>query len=326
MSKTVIGVDLGGTRIRAARLTPHLDILERVETLTLAETGPEATLNRIKDQIRKVMPADNSTVEGIGISAPGPLNPETGVIYSPPNLNGWYHVPLKAILEEEFGVPVYAGNDANVAALAEAVRGAAKGYRHSIYLTISTGIGSGMIIDDRLLLGNEGLGAEAGHMMMLVGDKVSSLEMEAAGPDMAMQAVNRIQAGEKSLMTDMVNGDLSKINAKILGDAAHAGDALAKSIIARSGFIIGLGIVNLLHIFNPQIIVIGGGVANLGEMLFTPMHEAIKKHCLDEAYWKNLIITQPLLGEDVSIYGAGALVTTKGGMVKVSDVIKALNS
>ncbi|HRF94854.1 MAG TPA: ROK family protein, partial [Aggregatilineales bacterium] len=203
MDKMIIGVDLGGTRIRAARMNAHLDILERVETLTLAETGPEATLNRIKEQIRRVMPADKNLIEGIGISAPGPLNPETGVIYTPPNLNGWYHVPLKAILEEEFGVPVYAGNDANVAALAEAVRGAARGYRHSIYLTISTGIGSGMIIDDRLLLGHEGLGAEAGHMMMIVGDRVSSLEMEAAGPDMAMQAVNRIQAGEKSSMYDM---------------------------------------------------------------------------------------------------------------------------
>jgi glucokinase len=326
MSKAVIGVDLGGTRIRAARLTPHLDILERVETLTLADTGPDATLNRIKEQIRKVMPQDKSELEGIGISAPGPLNPETGVIYSPPNLDGWHYVPLKAILEEEFGVPVYAGNDANVAALAEAVRGVARGYRHSIYLTISTGIGSGMIIDDRLLLGHEGLGAEAGHMVMMVGDKVSTLENEAAGPDMALQAVNRIKAGEKSLMTDMVNGDLSKLNAKILGDAAHAGDEMAKSIIARSGYIVGLGIVNLLHLFNPQIVVVGGGVANLGELLFAPMREAVQKHCIDEAYWKNLIITQPQLGEDVSIYGAGALVTTKGGIRKITEVIHTLNN
>ncbi|MDX2075639.1 MAG: ROK family protein, partial [bacterium] len=295
MDKMIIGVDLGGTRIRAARMNAHLDILERVETLTLAETGPEATLNRIKEQIRRVMPTDKNQIEGIGISAPGPLNPETGVIYTPPNLNGWYHVPLKAILEEEFGIPVYAGNDANVAALAEAVRGAGRGYRHIIYLTISTGIGSGMIIDDRLLLGHEGLGAEAGHMMMIVGDRVSSLEMEAAGPDMAMQAVNRIRAGEKSSMYDMVHGELGQINAKILSDAAHAGDALARSIVARSGYIIGLGIVSLLHIFNPQIVIVGGGVANMGDMLFMPMREAVEKHCLDQAYWKDLIITQPQL-------------------------------
>jgi glucokinase len=326
MSKMIIGVDLGGTRIRAARLNQHLDILERVETLTLADTGPEATLNRIKEQIRRVMGDDKNAIEGIGISAPGPLNPETGVIYSPPNLNGWHHVPLKAILEDEFGIPVYAGNDANVAALAEAVRGAARGYRHSIYLTISTGIGSGMIIDDRLLLGHQGLGGEAGHMMMLVGERVSSLEGEAAGPDMALQAVNRIQDGEKSLMTELVNGDLSKINAKILNDAAQAGDLLARSIIARSGYIIGLGIVSLLHIFNPQIIVVGGGVANIGDMLFMPMREAVEKHCIDQAYWKDLIITQPQLGEDVSIVGAGALVPTKGGVGKVSDVIYTLNN
>lgn len=325
MDKIIIGVDLGGTRIRVATLTPHLDIIERVETLTLADTGLEATLSRIKEQIRRVFPQDKTRIAGIGISAPGPLNPTTGVIYSPPNLPGWHHVPLKSILEEEFDVPVYAGNDANVAALAEAVRGAARGYRHIIYLTISTGIGSGIIIDDRLLLGHQGLGAEAGHIIMIVGDRVSSLENEAAGPDLAYQARKRIEGGEKSIMVDLVKGDLSKIDAKILGDAAHQDDALAKDIIARGGYIIGLGIVSLLHLFNPQIVVVGGGVANLGDMLFNPMQEAIQKHCIDQAYWADLILTKPELGEDVSIIGAAALVPTQGGVGRVSDVIQTLN-
>jgi glucokinase len=323
MSKYIIGVDLGGTRIRAARLDSNLTILERHETLTLADEGLEPTLNRIKEQIRKVIPADASEVLGIGISAPGPLNPETGVIVSPPNLPGWHNVPLGDILREEFGVPVYTGNDANVAILAEAAVGAARGYKHAIYVTVSTGIGSGILTDSRLLLGKHGLGAEAGHMIMIVDDQVSSLEHQAAGPDMADIARARIRNGESSIITEMVNGDLDSIDGSTVGRAAQNGDALALSVVQRSGSILGMGIVNLLHLFNPEIVVIGGGVSKLGELLFAPMRESIEKYCIDEAYWRDLIITQPDTGEDVSIIGAAALAAMQGGKQSLSDVLNA---
>lgn len=320
MPKTIIGVDLGGTRIRAARLDSQLRILSKEETLTLADEGLEPTLNRIKQLIHKVIQPGES-VEGIGISAPGPLNPNTGVIVHPPNLPGWRDVPLGDILKEEFGVPIYVGNDANVAVLAEVARGAAKGYRHAIYITVSTGIGSGMIIDGRLLLGKEGLAAELGHTVMIVEPRVSSLETEAAGPDMAAQAVQRIEAGESSIMKDMVGGDLSKLSGKTVGDAALEGDPMAVSIVQRSGKLVGCGIVNCLHLFNPEIVVVGGGVANLGDLLFKPMRKAIEDYSIAEAYWRDLVITTPDLGEDVSVVGAAALVATQGG---VEDITKAL--
>lgn len=323
MSQFIIGVDLGGTRIRAARLDHQLNILERVETLTHAEQGLEATLQRIKAEIKKVMPTDKSQVIGIGISAPGPLNPQTGVIVRPPNLDGWVDVPLGDILKKAFDVPVFVGNDANVAILAEAARGAAKGYRHAIYVTVSTGIGSGILVDGRLLLGANGLAAEAGHMVMLVEERVSTLEEEAAGPDMADQARKRIEAGEKSSIYEMVKGDLSKVDGATVGRAATTGDPLALSIVTRSGKLVGMGIVNLLHLFNPEIVVIGGGVSNLGELLFRPMKEAIEAYAIDDDYWKNLVITTPVLGEDVSIIGAGTLVATDGGQIKLEDAINA---
>jgi glucokinase len=322
MAEVIIGVDLGGTRIRAARLDRDLKILERVETLTLADEGLNPTLQRIKDLIRQVLPDDDTPVAGIGISAPGPLNPETGVIINPPNLPGWREVELGAILHSEFSVPVYVGNDANVAALAEVARGAARGYRHAIYITISTGIGSGIIVDGRMLLGQSGLAAEAGHMIMLVGDIVSSLEEEAAGPDMADQARARIQAGEESVMKTMVNGDLSKITGSTVGQAARANDPLGLEIVQRSGKLVGLGIVTLLHLFNPEIIVIGGGVSNLGELIFRPMHEAIQQYAISDFYWKSLVITTPDLGEDVSVIGAAVLVATDGGVIDIADVIE----
>ncbi|GAB4338381.1 MAG: ROK family protein [Phototrophicales bacterium] len=312
MAPYVIGVDLGGTRIRAARLDQNLKILQRVETLTLAHQGLEPTLQRIQDQIRQVMTNADECL-GIGISAPGPLNPETGVIVSPPNLPGWHDVPLGNVLHETFNIPIFAGNDANVAALAEAALGAARGYRHVIYVTVSTGVGSGIITDGRLLLGKSGLAAEAGHMQMLVGERVSSLELETAGPDMAEQAKQRIKAGEHSALFEMVNGKIDQIDAATIGKAAQNGDPLALSIVTRSGTILGLGIVNLLHLFNPEIVIIGGGVSNLGNLLFDPMHTAIQQYCIDDAYWKDTIFTTPHLGEDVSIYGAAALVITDGG-------------
>ncbi|HEX2620738.1 MAG TPA: ROK family protein, partial [Phototrophicaceae bacterium] len=259
MSDVIISVDLGGTRIRAAQLDHSLKILKREETFTLAHLGLESTLGRIKDLIHSVLPEDPSvSVVGIGISAPGPLNPKTGVIVAPPNLPGWHNVPLGDILADEFNMPVYVGNDANVAALAEYTHGAAKGgnYRHVIYITHSTGIGSGIICDGRLVLGRDGLGAEVGHIPMVMdGGRVSTLEEESAGPDMADQAVKRIKAGEKSLISDLVNGDLTLVNGSTVGQAAQKGDALALEIVRRSGMLVGLGIVTLLQLFNPEIVI-----------------------------------------------------------------------
>jgi len=321
----VIGVDLGGTRIRAAKCDASLNILKREETLTLAHEGLEPTLNRIKALIRKVLPEDDTPVLGIGISAPGPLNPETGVIVAPPNLAGWHNVPLGDLLHEEFNIPIYVGNDANVAALAEALRGAAAGYKNIIYITVSTGIGGGIISDGLMLLGHIGLGAEVGHMILVVNGKVSSLELEAAGPSIAKKVRARIASDEKSSIKEQVGDDLDKIDGAIVGKAALAGDALALDAVQVAGRIIGLGIVTLLHLFNPEIIVIGGGVANnLGDVLLNPVRKTIQAHALDEAYWRDLKIVPPDLGEDVSIVGSAALVITHGGVKRVDELAKSL--
>lgn len=325
MGKQIIAVDLGGTQIRTAHYDEHLNLLQRENTLTLAHEGLEACLRRIKAYIHKVMPENIDEIRGIGFSAPGPLNPMTGVIVAPPNLPGWHNVPLAEIIQDEFNVPVYVGNDANVAALAETTKGAAKGYRHVIYLTISTGIGGGLICDGMMLLGHEGLGAEVGHIPMIVADgKVSSLELEAAGPAIAEQVRQRIETGEICIVKEMVQGDLSKIDAKVVGQAAEQGDRVAVEQLAYAGRIIGIGIVTLLHLFNPEIIVIGGGVSKTGDLLFKPMRKAIHEHVLDEAYIENLKIEKSALADDVALVGAAALVATDGGRIDVREITKLL--
>jgi len=187
------------------------------------------------------------------------------------------------------------------------------------------GVG-GILVDGKMLLGRDGLAAEAGHMVMIVGDRFSSLEEEAAGPDMAAHARRRIEAGEKSAMVDIVDGDLDKLSGKVVGDAAMQGDALALDIIHWGGTVAGCGIVNLLHLFNPDVIVIGGGVTAVGNLIFDPINEAIKKYSIDDAYWEELIVAPAALRDDVSIYGAGALVLTEGGTLDIAEVSKLIGA
>jgi glucokinase len=195
-----------------------------------------------------------------------------------------------------------------------------------IFITISTGIGGGIVSDGRLLLGRDGLAAEVGHTILLVNGHVSSLEKEAAGPALARQARERIAAGEASLIRDLVAGDLELITGKVVGRAAQQGDRLALSIVQRAGRMVGLGFVSLLHVFNPEIIVVGGGVSNLGELLFAPMRETIEQHAIDRSYWEHLKIRPAELGENVSLIGAAALVVTRGGVEDVGAVARKLDT
>lgn len=314
----VIGVDLGGTRIRAARLTPQLTLQARKEIPTRVQDGPEKIVQRMIGLIREVWPADGR-VECIGVAAPGPLDPFTGVILSPPNL-GWLNVPLRDMLSEALGVPVIVGNDANAAALAEAMIGAGRGLRHMIYLTISTGVGSGIIVDGKLHTGARGLAAEAGLIPLLYGDRIATLEDVSAGPDMAQEAVRRMDAGETSSLS-MVSGELT---AESVGAAAETGDALANRVIAAAGRNIGLGIVTLLHLFNPQRVVIGGGVSQLGDRIFDPIRASAAKYVCDPAFLDGVDIVPAHFGADVGLVGAGALVLTQGGTLDLEQASRLL--
>ena len=323
MGKQIIAVDLGGTQIRSARYDSDLNILQRENTLTQAESGPQATVERMKAYIDKVMPANRDEIQGIGISSPGPLNPKTGVVIAPPNLPGWRNVQLGDMIADAFKLPVFVGNDANVAALAEACKGAAQGCRHLVYITVSTGIGSGIISEGRLVSGRAGLAAELGHIPIIVeNNRVSSIELEAAGPAIARRVKAALANGAESRITDLAGGDLEAIDAKVVGMAAAAGDDLAISNLAYAGRIIGMAIVTALLLFNPEIVVVGGGVTKTGELLFAPMRQAVEEHILDSAFVQDLRIERAALGDDVALVGAAALVATAGGNIDISELDK----
>jgi glucokinase len=312
MNDVYLTVDLGGTRIRAARCRADGTIEARTERMTKAVTGADAVIERIEQALRKVWPeTDADTVKAISVVAPGPVDPWTGVIFIAPNLPGFVDIPLRDRLTSIFHVPVYIGNDANLAGLAEWRFGAARGHHHVIYLTISTGIGGGVIVNDKLLLGSRGLAAELGHVTVDVNSphclcgNVGCIEWLASGTGIVRQTVRRLRAGDASTISDLVQGNLDAINVEVVEQAAQAGDALANEAFDRAFKALGLYLTSLLHIFNPSIVVIGGGVSNMGDRLFKPLQASVNQHVMNPHYLCPIVPAQ--LRGDVGLLGALAL-------------------
>jgi glucokinase len=308
----IIAVDFGGTNIRAASFdSPKPPPSEQSKTPTQASDGPEAVLERLKQSIRALFPEDGRDVR-IGVGAPGPLDPRKGVVLEAPNLPGWKNIPLQETLEKTFDCPVAIGNDANVAALGEWRFGAGVGTDNLIYLTISTGIGGGIIADGRLLLGAQGLAAEVGHMtvdpegpMCGCGHK-GHLEAIASGTAIARRAQELIDQGHSSSLLEVYQAQ-GTLTAVEVGQAAQSGDELALEVIAYAGRAIGRQLADLAHAFNPKIFILGGGVSQLGPLLFDPVHDALQAHVMHPAYTQDLKVVPAALGDDAGLIGAMVL-------------------
>lgn len=308
MSNT-IAVDIGGTQIRVALYEPDsTKPVAHQRTRSLA-TQP-GVYERLERAIESVWPQDG--VKAIGIASPGPLDPHTGTILATPNIPEWQNFPLTAKLSQHFNVPVYLDNDANMAGLAEWQFGAGKGHRDLVYLTISTGIGGGVISNGCLLQGFHGMGAELGHMIIdpdgpLCGcGSHGHIESFSSGPSIARYVAEQLAAGQESSLRSQAN-----ISAAHIADAARAGDALAISAFKRAGHYLGIAVANYLAIFDPSILIFGGGVSQVGELLFKPFEESLRKHTFHPHYLDNLVITKAALGDDAGLLGALALARMK---------------
>ncbi|HEY4688924.1 MAG TPA: ROK family protein [Anaerolineae bacterium] len=311
-----IGVDIGGTNLRAARFTGFAHTPDmKLKSLTEAGAGPQAVIQRLEQLIRDVSPPNLVGVAGVGLIAPGPVDPFSGTVLEAPNLPGWENLPLKHIMEERLGRPVFLGNDANLAALGEWKFGAGRGHDDVLYLTISTGIGGGVISGGRLLLGAHGLAAEVGHMLAVPDGPMCScgqrghLEAVASGTAIGHTARARLLAGggRHSLIRDRIEGAPDQVTSAIVGEAALAGDAFAQEIIAEAGTFIGRAVASLLHAYNPSIVICGGGVSLLGDMLLEPVRVAVRRYAMSEAYWRDCPIVIAELGDDAGLIGAGVL-------------------
>ncbi len=310
MEKAYLTVDLGGTRIRAARCRADGTIEARTEQFTRAEEGANAVVERIAESLREVWPTKGK-VASISVVAPGPVDPFTGVIFLAPNIPGFANLPLRDRLQAIFNVPVVIGNDANLAGLAEWRYGAARGHNHVVYLTVSTGIGGGVIMSGHLLVGSRGLAGELGHVKVdyhgapCQCGSVGCIESIASGTGLVRQVRERLTAGEMSRITEIVSGNLDAINVEVIARAAEHGDPLANAVLDDSFFALGMAVVSFLHSYNPSIVIIGGGVSNLGERMFKPVRDTVNRHVMDPAYVCPIVPAQ--LSGDVGLLGALAL-------------------
>jgi glucokinase len=308
----VVAVDLGGTNLRAAFFpAAQSQPATQRKIPTQAHEGTEAVLKRLVTLIRDVTPSGQRGLR-IGVAAPGPLDPRRGMVYGAPNLPGWQAVPLRDRLADALGCPVVVGNDANLGALGEWRHGAGQGVENLLYLTIGTGIGAGVIADGRLLLGARGLAAELGHMTVVPDGPACGcglrghLEAVANGPALARQAIERIQAGEHSSLEKDVRAG-KHIDGRDVGQAARAGDSLAVDIVTRAGEAIGSHLASLVHAFNPEVIVLGGGVSSLGPVLLEPMERRLHAELMSPVYAEGLRLVPAALGDDAGLIGAMVL-------------------
>ncbi len=304
--EALIACDIGGTQLRVATFDAASGEMIQQKRIPTQAAG-ETAVDRLKGLIADMWPTQGH-VRAIGAAAPGFVDPEQGIIFVTPNIPGWNGLPLRQILEDRFDVPVFLGNDANLAALGEWRFGAGRGFHHVLYLTISTGIGGGIVIADRLLQGSRGLAAELGHITVepngpLCGcGKRGHLEAVASGTGIAHYVADQLAHGAPSVFPKDAHP-----SAKEISQAAAQGDPLSLAAIQRAGTYIGHALADFLHLFNPSIVIIGGGVSRSGELLLAPMRAALNERVITPEYVKELQIVSATLGDDCGLLGALAL-------------------
>ena len=313
MKRYAIGIDLGGTNIKGGVVDGDGSVVYRTSIATMGDEGRDVVLDRIAmliDQVHEAAGLDWNVIAAIGIGSPGPLDPKRGLIVHAPNLPGWENLPLRDIMEKRFPVPVLVENDANAAAFGETWVGAGKGCTATILLTLGTGIGGGIVLNGKVWQGADGMGAELGHMTIdYQGRKCNCgsqgcIEAYASATAMVRRMREAIEAGEESSMKATID-DPEKFTAAGIHDAAVAGDALAARILDETGRLLGVAIASFINIFNPERVILSGGMTEAGEMLFGPMREEVARRAFDLSV-EGCEIVKAALPADAGIIGAAA--------------------
>jgi glucokinase len=297
----IIAIDIGGTQLRVAvypRNSTTPIKIQRVPSRGLED----GVFDRLTALIDSVWP--DEPVDILCAAVPGPLNPYTGIIIETPNIPAWKNYPLAELLSKKYNVPAYIGNDANLAVLGEWLYGAGKGHHDIVYLTISTGIGGGVICGDKLIEGFRGMATELGHITVIPDGPVCScgvhghLEAVASGPAIAKYVCEQIAAGRESSL------GCGPLTARQISEAAQQGDELAREAFVRAGEFIGQATADFLHMFNPSIVILGGGVSFSGALLLDPIKDSMRRHVMDKAYLDGLEFTTAKLGDDAGLLGS----------------------
>jgi glucokinase len=310
----VLGIDLGGTKILTAVVDSQGNMLSRDHSKTPAAQGEDALLRAIVESVGRALDQSGlaaGDLAAVGVGAPGLSNPKTGVLYTSPNLPAVHDVPLKEIIERELTRKTFILNDANAAAFGEFSFGAGRGARYFIYVTVSTGIGGGIVIDGRIYSGFSGVAGEVGHMTIQDDGprcgcgNIGCWEALASGTALAREARERIKEGAKTEILKYADGDLEKVRAEVIEKAAEEGDGLAAELIAHTAHYLGVGLANLINIFNPELIVIGGGLSNIGDRLLQPAFDTARSRSFPQAQ-RSVRFARAELGRNSGVLGAAA--------------------
>ena len=322
MGQKIIGIDVGGTKVAGGLVDRKGRLVESQIVPTHADKGFDKSYAQVIHLIGRLLRAagGKENVGGIGICAPGPLNPKTGVVLNPPNLPGWRNIELAKMVGKEFGLPARLENDANAAGLAEVLFGAAVGYKDVFYVTVSTGVGTGIIINRKIYHGKNGIAGEGGHVSIdyrspyrcgcgTYGD----IEALAAGPGMARRARVMLEQEHNlpSVLRELTHGHAEEISPQMIQEAARQGDRVAKTILEETGFYLGVWLAGMITLFDPDAIVIGGGVSHIGKPLFDKIRATIPSHTIN-GFAAQTPVLPAKLRTNVGIYGAAAIFLPAG--------------
>lgn len=317
--KYSVGIDLGGTDIKAGLLSESGEIACHLVMPTHADTGPKAVASRIDEAVQQVIEKaqsagiDPGDIVGIGIGSPGLIIAETGVVHFSPNFSDWRDVPLADYVKAKLttlDLPIFIDNDVNAMTLGELHHGAGVGLQNIVCLTLGTGVGGGVVIDGEVYHGSSNTAGELGHIVIMPDGRFCGcgnqgcLEAYAGARHIVERTVQRIDAGGKSSLTQT---KLSELTPKQISEAAGAGDELAVEILAETGRYIGIALTSIAHILNPQMAVIGGGIAEAGEkLLFEPIRAEVKKRAMDIPA-QAMQIVKAKLGNEAGVVGSAIL-------------------
>lgn len=322
MDKMIIGIDIGGTKVAGGLVDRKCRLARAVTLPTKAGDGFEVSFSQVLTLIKRLLNQAGGPdhIKGIGICCPGPLNPRTGMVINPPNLPGWVNIPVAERVEKEFHIPTRLENDANAAGLAEVLFGAAVGYTDVFYVTVSTGVGTGIIINKKIYHGKNGFAAEGGHVTIdyrspyICGcGTPGDVEALTAGPAIVRRTIVRLEQEHtvQSLLRERTQNDLRRLTPEIIAECAATGDGVAKSIVEETGYLLGVWLASMITLLDPDAIVIGGGVSRIGKPLFDMIRKTIPHYTVNRQA-KNTPVLPAKLQKDVGVFGAASLFLQEG--------------
>jgi glucokinase len=314
MTAPILGVDIGGTKVAVGIVDRDGKILAQDRKPMIAGGTAQAGLQAVTGAIDFILATVNGQVSSIGICAPGPLDPKSGIVLNPPNVPCWRNFPLSSEISAKYRVPVKIDNDANAAALAETRWGAARGFHYVFYATIGTGIGAGIVFDGAIYHGNTGSAAEGGHVSIDYRGPVCNcgkrgcIEVLASGPAIGARARAKLEAenSRASKLRNLVQGDMGSVTSETVARAYAAGDAMAQEIMLETAQLLTYWLGNIVDLLDPDVIVMGGGVAAMLKPFFAEISKTLPSWCVNPRA-SEIPVVMAHYGADAGIAGAAAL-------------------